>query len=242
MVAARVSGKGRPCRPVRSRSRLLRPAAVTNAVLLGLPAEVDTALAVGRRKSRSLGQPAETDAALPIVGRKTRALGQATEADTALAVGRRKSRALGEPAEADTALHVAGRKARLLGQPAETDVALHVGGRKSLALGQPSEVDLALPLVLPVLSGYLFSPPSQTELIAAPFAGYPPGAGPRVRIREGLCVFRIAGTWYASAGPTHLDVAAADQFFTGGHIHTIPVDIAIELLLAGFGAGLVPIH
>ena len=54
---------------------------------IGTALEVDTALPLGRSKTRALGIVLEADTALPISRRKTRALGTATETDIALPLG-----------------------------------------------------------------------------------------------------------------------------------------------------------
>jgi hypothetical protein len=56
------------------------------SVVLGQAAELDTALPLGRRKSRTLGQPSEVDTATAITRAKSRTLGRSVETGTALAL------------------------------------------------------------------------------------------------------------------------------------------------------------
>lgn len=85
--------------------------------------ETDSAIALGRLKTRAVGLSSETDAAVTLGRLKVRALGVATEADSAVALARVKARALGLATTTEVALALGRAKARTLGIALETDSA-----------------------------------------------------------------------------------------------------------------------
>lgn len=95
---------------------------------VGTATETDSAIAVGRLKTRAVGLTSETDASIALGRRKTRALGIASATDAAIALARAKARALGLATSTEVALPLGRRKARALGIAAELDTAVHLTG------------------------------------------------------------------------------------------------------------------
>lgn len=111
-------------------------------VVLGLPSETDTALAVTSAKSKTLGIPSETDTALPVTPLKSKTLGLPSETDSVPgAVTKAKSQSVGIVVETDTALSITSAKAKSLGLVTETDTALPIGPTKSITIGLVTETD-----------------------------------------------------------------------------------------------------
>lgn len=95
-------------------------------VAVATATETDSAVAVGRQKTRTAGITAETDAALAVARTKQRAVGPATSTETALPVGRQKTRTIGTVTETDSPVSFGRAKRRTLGLAGETDTALAV--------------------------------------------------------------------------------------------------------------------
>lgn len=96
-----------------------------------------------------VGTATETDTAIAIGRRKTRAVGTAAETDTAVALGRVKRRTVGLATSTEVALPIGRLKTRTLGTATETSAAFAVGRTKTRTLGLATETDAALPITLP---------------------------------------------------------------------------------------------
>lgn len=101
---------------------------VWKTAAVGQATETDTALPLGRRKSRTVLTASENDAAQPVARRKSRTLGIATETSAAQAVGRWKTYLIGAAFESDTAQAIGRLKRRLLGTAVEVDEAQPITG------------------------------------------------------------------------------------------------------------------
>ena len=130
-------------------SHYLESSSATSADI-GQATETDTALPVGRSKSRALGIAVDTNEALPVGRLKTRIVGEAQSTETAQPVSGSKSYTIGQAVEVSTAQPVGRVKAATVGQAVETDTATAVARSKAMLLGQAVEPDTALPLDLPV--------------------------------------------------------------------------------------------
>lgn len=117
---------------------------VGQIVAVGLVEETDSALAVGKAKTKAIGLNTETDEALAAGRVKTMATGIASETDEALAAGRNKTLVIGLTTETDEALPLVGDQTVPIGLAEETDAALALGRLKSLAVGLVDETDSAL--------------------------------------------------------------------------------------------------
>jgi hypothetical protein len=120
-----------------------QPVTARKTKAVGVAAEADTAITLGRSKVKALGIAVETDAAQPVGRSKTKSLGVAAEADTANVVGRSKARTVGVAAETDAAQSIGRAKAKSLGVVGETDTAQPVTARKTKAVGVAAEADTA---------------------------------------------------------------------------------------------------
>lgn len=114
---------------------------------VGTAVETDSALAIGRIKTRAVGVAAETDSALALGVAHSRIVGIAVETDSALAIGRIKTRAVGIATETDSALSLGKTHTRAVGTATETDSAIAIGARiKTRLVGVAVENDVALPI------------------------------------------------------------------------------------------------
>ncbi len=95
-------------------------------IAVGTATETDTAIAIGRRKVRTVGVAGETDTAVALARAKRRDVGTATSTEVALPIGRQKVRLLGVATETSTAFALARTKRRTLGLATETDLALPI--------------------------------------------------------------------------------------------------------------------
>lgn len=118
-------------------------ATVVHTVPVGVAAETDTAVALGRAKTRLVGVAVDSDAALPLGRSHTRTVGAASGTDTAVPVGRRHARTVGAALESDAAVSVGGRHVRAVGVVAESDSALPVGRFHTRSIGVAATTDTA---------------------------------------------------------------------------------------------------
>lgn len=118
----------------------IAPAGHTVAVTMAT--ETDSALSIGKAKTRAIGTVVEADSSLGIGVRRAATL--AGETDSALALGRRKTRAVGISAETDTARGIG--DSRTVALAAETDTAGAISRRKTRTVGSATEADTAQPI------------------------------------------------------------------------------------------------
>ena len=185
---------------VRNGLQWIGPYAVApTTVVVGEPAENDTAQPASRVKARSLGQPTEADSAAAVTRRKVRTLGQAAEADSALAATTVDGPDLIPTSlalETDTPLPVTRRKVRTLGLAAETDSGQLTTRARRRGAGQATESDSAQ-----AATGVLGA-----GSVTHAWVGAPTTDGFRVRARTaGATSLRLAvSTSPAMTSPTYL--------------------------------------
>jgi hypothetical protein len=122
----------------------LRPASGSQSAAANTATESDTAVALGRLKTRAVGSAAETDAAIAVARVKRRAVGTTAETGTAVTVGRAKTKTVGTAASTEIGQPLGRSKTRLLGTAVESDAAFPVAsGGIVRAVGTCAETDAA---------------------------------------------------------------------------------------------------
>jgi hypothetical protein len=118
-------------------------AAAGQTVAVNTVTETDTALAIGRIKTKAVGTVTETDTAVTISASKVRVIGTVVETDTAITLGIKKG--VNTVVETDTALPITKPpKVIAVGTVVETDTAGTVGRIKTRAVGTVTETDTAI--------------------------------------------------------------------------------------------------
>lgn len=106
-------------------------------VAVNTATETDTAIAVGRAKTRATGTAAETDAAQPVGRAKRLSVATAAATEAALPIVAVKTRAVGLASETDTVSAIVPSKSRAIGVATETDLAIAITASGGSAPAEP---------------------------------------------------------------------------------------------------------